>query len=97
MIRRLMFSLVSLGAFLGMLGTARAGTSLTYDWVTPSFTAGAGTHLVGSITVDSTGISSTPISLTDSMIQSWQISVLDGTNTLLFTLSSPTEQPCIFD
>src|SRR5262249_28469345 len=54
--------------------------------------AGAtGTHFAGSITVDSTGISSTPISLLDSMVQSWQISVLDSTNTVLFSLSSPTD------
>jgi hypothetical protein len=84
-----MFLLVSLGAILGMLETAQAGTSLTYDWVTPNF--GNGVHFSGIITVDSTGISSTPISLLDSMIQSWQISVFDHTNTLLFSLSSPTD------
>jgi hypothetical protein len=93
MIRRPIFSLVSLGAILGMLGTAQAGTSITYDWVTPGSGSGfsAGTHFSGSITVDSTGISSTPIDLTESMIQSWQISVFDSTNTLLFSLSSPTD------
>jgi len=73
-----------------MLGTAQAGP-ITYDWVTPSFNSNFGdkvTHFAGTITVDSTGISSTPIDLTSSMIQSWQISVFDSTNTLLFSLSS---------
>src|SRR5262249_566317 len=47
-------------------------------------------HITGSITVDPTGISTTPVDLTSSMVQSWQISVLDSTNALLFSLSSPT-------
>jgi hypothetical protein len=57
--------------------------------VTPNFVNGV--HFSGFITVDSTGISSTPIDLTSSMIQSWQISVLDSTNTLLFSMSPPTD------
>jgi len=88
MIRRMLFSLVSLAATFAMLGTAQAGT-FVYDWVTPSF--GNGVHFSGLITVDSTGISSTPISLTSSMIQAWQISVRDSTNTVLFSLSSATD------
>jgi hypothetical protein len=47
-------------------------------------------HITGSISVDPTGISTTPVDLTAGMVQSWQISVLDSTNTLLFSLSSPT-------
>jgi hypothetical protein len=89
-----MFSLVSLGAILGMLGMAQAGTSITYDWVTPTggLSNGADTfHLVGSITVDGTGISATPIDLTAGMVQSWQISVLDSTNTVKFSLTSSTD------
>jgi hypothetical protein len=76
MIRRPIFSLVSVGAILGTLGTAQAGTSITYYWVTPSPPL-AGTagefFFVGSITVNSSGLSATPIDLTAAMIESWQI------------------------
>jgi hypothetical protein len=92
MIRRPNFSLVFLGAILGMLGTAHADT-ITYDFVTPSGglsnSTVSGDYLAGSITVDSTGISATPIDLTTGMIQSWHISVLDSTNTVIFSLTSP--------
>jgi hypothetical protein len=91
MIRSPIFSLVFLGAIFGMLGTAHAG--FTYDWVSPSGGVdvnGVNYHITGSITVDPTGISTTPVALTSAMVQSWQISVLDSTNALLFSLSSPT-------
>ena len=48
-------------------------------------------HITGSISVDPTGISTTPVDLTAGMVQSWQISVLDSTNTPLYSLSSPTD------
>jgi hypothetical protein len=89
MIRRPIFSLVSLGAILGMLGTAQAGT-ITYDWVTPSNLTN-GSHFTGSISVDSTGISATPIDLTLGTIQSWQISVFDSMNNFQFSLSSSSD------
>src|SRR5262249_12683017 len=84
-----------LAASLANVDAARAGLgSITYDWVTPSAGLSNGTdmfHFVGSITVDSTGTSATPIDLTTGMIQSWQISLLDSTNTVVFSLTSLTD------
>ena len=89
MTRNSVLPLAFLFAAFGTLDTARAGTSITYNWVTPSFTNGV--HYSGFIAVDSTGISSTPIDLTAAMILTWQISVFDSTNTLLFSLSDPPD------
>src|SRR5260370_10068866 len=84
--RRALLALAFICAVFGTLDSARAGT-FTYDFVTPSnFTNG--THFTGSITLDCSAISTTPIDLTVSMIQSWQLSVFDSQNNLLFSSSS---------
>ena len=90
-----LLSLACLAALFGTLDAARAGLgSITYDWVTPSGGLSSGTttgvYVTGSITVDSTGISATPIDLTVAMVQSWHVSVFDSTNTLLFSMAPPT-------
>jgi hypothetical protein len=94
MTRRSLFSLAFLAAVFAMAGTARAGTPITYDWISPSggvTVDGVTYHITGSISVDPTGISTTPVDLTSGMVTSWHVSVLDSTNTLLFSLSSPTD------
>ena len=83
--RKAFLSLTCVCAVFSNLDAARAG--IIYDWVVPP-DFGNGVHYSGSITVDSTGISATPIDLTSATIESWQISVFDSPNTLLFSLSS---------
>jgi len=83
--RKAFLSLTCVCAVFSNLDAARAG--IIYDWVVPP-DFGNGVHYSGSITVDPTGISATPIDLTSATIESWQISVFDSANTLLFSLSS---------
>lgn len=87
MIRNAARSLTVLGVVFGIIGPAHAGT-IVYDWVTPS--AGTnGNYFTGSITVDSSGISATPIDLNplSGMIKDFQISVFNSSNDLLFNLT----------